>query len=182
MMQAVLVVDMIKEFVTGKLGFEGARAIVGNLRKLLDAARSHGIPVFYICDSHKPGDPELKIWGEHAMAGSESAEVIPDLTPQTGEPTLFKRTYSAFFETGLHETLQKKKIRELVVVGVVTDICIQHSVADALFRGYGAIVLEDCTAAIDERGHQSALDYMRRVYGAKVMQLSELMASWGAEG
>jgi nicotinamidase-related amidase len=169
---------MINDFVTGKFGFEGAKSIVKNIRAVLDAARSCGVPVFYVCDSHEPEDPELRIWGEHAMSGSEGARVIQELAPQEGEPVLPKRTYSAFFETRLHGVLEGKKIRELVLAGVVTDICIQHSAADALFRGYEITILEDCTAALDGETHRNALEYMRKIYGARVMRSGELIKSW----
>jgi nicotinamidase-related amidase len=180
--QAVLVIDMIVDFVTGKLGFEKARAIVPTIRGLLEAARSRGVPVVYSCDSHRPEDPELRVWGEHAMAGTEGAKVIPELAPKPGEPVLPKCTYSAFFGTGLDEVLRGKGSQELVLVGVVTDICIKHSAADALFRGYRVTVLEDCTAALDERAHRNALDYMRRIYGARLMRSVELIEDWRGEG
>jgi nicotinamidase-related amidase len=179
MTQAVLVIDMIKDFITGKLGFARARDIVQRIEELLKVARERGVPVIYVCDAHKPGDPELKVWGEHAMDGSEGSEVVPELAPVPGDARLKKHTYSAFFETGLHGILQNLGVEEVILVGVVTNICIQHSAADAFFRGYRVTLLEDCVAALGEDIHRQALECMRQFYGAKVIGSGELLEAWG---
>ena len=77
---AILVVDMLNDFVTGALGCDRGKAIVPATAELLDAAREAGIPVIFCNDAHIPGiDRELKIWGDHAIAGTEGAQVIPEL-------------------------------------------------------------------------------------------------------
>ena len=67
-MEAVIVIDMLKDFVHGKLKCERALRIIPNLRKLIESARSFGIPVIYVGDAHLPEDFELKLWGEHALS------------------------------------------------------------------------------------------------------------------
>ena len=80
---AVIVVDMLNDFVTGSLGCDRARAIIPALQELLKEARAHQIPVIYANDSHLKGiDRELKLWGDHAIRGTQGAEVIPELKPQ----------------------------------------------------------------------------------------------------
>ena len=80
---AILVVDMLNDFVTGAIGCDRARAIVPATARLLAAAREKGVPVIYCNDCHLPGiDRELQIWGDHAIKGTPGAEVIPELTPQ----------------------------------------------------------------------------------------------------
>ena len=77
---AILVVDMLNDFVTGALTCERAKAIVPATAKLLDAARAADVPVIFCNDAHLPGiDRELKIWGDHAIVGTKGAEVIPEL-------------------------------------------------------------------------------------------------------
>ena len=77
---AILVVDMLNDFVTGALTCDRAKAIVPATAKLLDAARAAGVPVIFCNDAHIPGiDRELKIWGDHALVGTKGAEVIPEL-------------------------------------------------------------------------------------------------------
>ncbi|MGN0189419.1 MAG: cysteine hydrolase family protein, partial [Candidatus Cryptobacteroides sp.] len=77
---AVIVVDMLNDFVTGALGCDRAKAIVPATAQLLDAARKAGVPVIFSNDAHIAGiDRELKLWGDHAIAGTKGAEVIPEL-------------------------------------------------------------------------------------------------------
>jgi nicotinamidase-related amidase len=178
-MEAVLIIDMIREFVTGKFGFEGARRIVPSIKRVLSKAREKGVRVIFVCDSHQIGDPELSVWGEHAIKGTAEAEVIPELTPVSGEQVIKKRTYSAFFGTELEKVLREAGITHLILTGVVTDICIKHTAADAFFRGFRLTVLSDCTASPQQLSHSSALDYMRRMYGARVMSSRELLEEWG---
>ena len=77
---AVLVVDMLNDFVTGALACDRGKAIVPAMAQLLDAAREKGVPVIFCNDAHIAGvDRELKLWGDHAIAGTEGAKVIPEL-------------------------------------------------------------------------------------------------------
>lgn len=174
MKAAVLVIDMLNEFVTGKLGFEEARRIVPSIRQLLEFARGKGIPIVYVCDAHREGDPELKLWGPHAMVGTAGAQIIPELRPEAGEPVLEKRSYSAFFNTGLAELLRKLGVTRLILTGVVTNICIQNTAADAFYLGFEIIVPEDCTAAGGE-AHRASLEYMRQIYGARTARLEDII-------
>jgi nicotinamidase-related amidase len=176
---AVIVIDMVKDFVTGKLGFKGAVEIVPNIRRLLAAARARKIPVVYVCDAHSPDDPELRVWGRHSMAGTEGSEIIPELKPEEGEPVFPKHTYTIFYGDEPKGHLKKLGVKELVLVGVVTDICIQNSAAGAFFHGYDVVIPEDCVAATDKMAHEYALDYMKRIYGAKVKKSEEMMRGWG---
>lgn len=178
MSTALLVIDMINDFVEGKFGFRGAREIIPRISGLLSAARGRGFPVVYVCDSHERRDPELRIWGDHAMAGSEGARIVRELAPEAGDTVLTKRTYDAFFETPLDEVLKGKNVRNVVLLGVVTEICIQHTAAGAFFRGYHTIVPEDCVASPESEKHRRALEYMRDIYGSKVVRSEELILEW----
>ena len=169
---------MVNDFVTGKLGFKGALDIVPNIRGLLAKARARRIPIIYVCDSHSPDDPEIRVWGEHSMAGTKGSKVVPELKPEKGEPVLTKNTYDIFSNTKLDGLLRKKDIKELILTGVVTDICIQNSAAGAFFRGYTVIVPEDCVASPDKKAHKYALDYMKRIYGAKITKSKDTIEGW----
>ena len=85
-MKALVVVDMLDDFVDGSLANPLARRIVEPIRRLLDHARGAGWVVVFSNDAHEPGDPELKVWGEHAMAGDPGARVIDELRPRPSEP------------------------------------------------------------------------------------------------
>ncbi|MFH1822049.1 MAG: isochorismatase family cysteine hydrolase [Methanobacteriota archaeon] len=175
---ALIIIDMIKDFVTGKLGFTGAVEIVPNIQRLLAAARASRVPVVYVCDSHSFDDPEIRVWGKHAMAGTEGSQVISDLGPKKGEPVVKKKTYTIFYGVEPKGLLKKSGVKELVLTGVVTDICIQNSAAGAFFNGYRVVVPEDCVASPDEKANKYSLDYMKRVYGAKITNSREIIRSW----
>jgi nicotinamidase-related amidase len=166
---------MIKEFITGKLGNTRTQSVVPNIVKILDLAREQSIPIIYVTDSHTPSiDNEFKVWGPHAEANSEGAEIIPELTPKKGDVHLKKRRYSAFFETGLNALLHELKIDTLILIGVLTNICVQHSAADAYYRDYKIIILEDCVNALSDEEQKTSLGYMKRMYNAEITTLENL--------
>ncbi|RLG60537.1 cysteine hydrolase [Candidatus Geothermarchaeota archaeon] len=175
MTKAVLIIDMLKEFVHGKLGFKEAKSIIPGILALLTEARRAKIPVIYICDSHKPGDHELSVWGPHAMEGSPDSEVIEELKPEKGDIIIKKNTYSGFFRTKLNECLKSMGIDSLILTGVHTHICIQHTAADAFFRGYKLIIPIECVAGKPIEEHQRSLEYMKRIYNAKVLKLDKVL-------
>ena len=178
-MEAVLVIDMLNDFVKpgGTLRVERAERIIPKLKALLDWARGKGLPVIYACDAHRKGvDAELALWGDHAIEGTWGAQVIDELKPQEGDFVVRKRRYSAFFGTDLDLLLRELGVDTLILTGLVTNVCVQHTAADAFFRGYKVVVVSDCCEALTEEEHKSALEYMRRVYGADVRTADEIMA------
>ncbi|MCX9009615.1 MAG: cysteine hydrolase [Candidatus Methanoperedens sp.] len=168
MKKAIIVVDMINDFVTGKLGSPHARNIVPNIAKLLKKAREQGIPIIYLRDAHTPSDREMDIWGEHAMKGTEASEIVPELKPEKNDIVIEKKWYSGFVGTELPSVLKKLGVDTLVIVGVSTDICVQNNVGHAYFSGYRTIVPQDCTASIDEKAQEQAIKYMKSIYGAEI--------------
>ena len=168
MKKALIVVDMINDFVTGKLGSPRAQKIVPNIAALIKRARKQGTPVIYLRDAHMPEDKEMAIWGEHAMKGTEASEIIPELKPEKTDTVIEKRWYSGFVGTELPEKLKKMGADTLIFTGVSTDICVQNNVGHAYFSGYKTIVPSDCTASIGEEAHEQALKYMKNIYGAEI--------------
>lgn len=120
---AILVVDMLNDFVTGALTCDRAKAIVPATAELLDAARKAGVPVIFCNDAHIAGiDRELRLWGDHAIAGTEGAEVIPELKLSDKDYVVPKRRYSGFFQTDLDILLRELGI-QTVVMTVSTPTC-----------------------------------------------------------
>ena len=180
MKMALLVIDMLNDFVKpgGSLRVERAEHIIPKLKALLGWARQKGIPVIYACDAHIRGvDAELALWGDHAIEGTWGAQVIDELKPQEGDFVVKKRRYSAFFGTDLDLLLRELSVDTLMLTGLVTNVCVQHTAADAFFRGYKLIVVRDCCEALSAEDHERALEYMRTVYGAQIRTSEELMAS-----
>ncbi|WP_283679847.1 isochorismatase family cysteine hydrolase [Lentilactobacillus sp. Marseille-Q4993] len=173
MATALLVVDMTNDFITGKLKNDRALKVISPLKKLVDEAHKSSTPVVYISDAHYPEDTELKLWGEHSMKGEWGGQVVDELTPTDKDYTLEKRNYSAFFETGLDTLLRELNVDNVVVTGVVTNICIQHTSADAFFRGYSITVPKETTEALSDEEYASGLNFLKTMYGAKIVSVDD---------
>jgi nicotinamidase-related amidase len=175
-MKALIVIDMLDDFVHGALANPQAAGILEPLQRLLAHARSRGWVVVFSNDAHQPGDAELAIWGPHAMVGTLGANVIQELEPQLGPREFLcpKRVYGAFDGTDLDERLRALGVDEVVLAGQHTHICVRHTAYGALLNGYAITVPRDavCTfAGVDE---SAALDYLRSVYGARITTVAEL--------
>lgn len=175
---ALIVIDMIKDFVTERFENERAKGIVPNIERLANKARLNDFPVIYVSDSHSEDDPEFSLWGEHALAGEEGSEIVSDLTPQEGDYTLRKGKYSAFYETELNSLLEDLNIEEIVLTGVLTHICIQHTAADAFYRGYDITVPRGCVEDLSKEENEKALDFIEENYGAEVLKFESLIERW----
>ena len=175
MARAVLVVDVLRGFLEeGHPLYVGdkSRRIIPNIQGLLEQELAQGSKIFFVCDQHEPDDLEFKMFPPHCIAGTPEAEVIPELAKYPGE-IIPKKRYSAFFNTSLEEKLKQLKPDKIIVCGVLTDICVMHTVAEARNRDYYVEVPVDCVASPDEKAHQFALDHMAKVLGAKLTRSKE---------
>ena len=173
-MRALIIVDMLNEFVDGRLANPKAQAIIEPLQRLLAHAREAGWVVVFSNDAHHPDDPELRVWGEHAMAGTPEADVIPQLEPRDGEIVAPKRVYGAFDATGLDERLKELGVDEVVITGQHTHICVRHSSYGALIRGYGITIPRDAVCGFEDVNEDEALAYLEMAYGAELTTVDEL--------
>jgi nicotinamidase-related amidase len=179
----LLVLDMLDDFITGKLANPAAESIIEPIAALTRAARDRDDwLVVYGSDAHQPGDLELAVFGEHAMAGTAGAYVRAELSPQPGDIVVPKRFYSAFTQTDLDATCRARDIDRLVVTGQHTECCCRHTSYDAFIRGIGLTVVADGTAAYEpfagpsyEQAQKRALDYLRTYYGAAATDTAELV-------
>jgi len=177
---AVIIIDMLNDFVTGKLEVERTKYIIPNLQRLIEAARQKGVPVIYSNDAHYPQDTEVvEKWGNHAIKGTKGAEVIPELKPSEKDYLVEKRTYSGFYETGLDPLLrslyQGTGVKTVVLGGLHTHMCVRHTAADAFFRGYHIIVAKDGVEAFTQEDHKQGLTYLEEVYNAKIMTVDNII-------
>ncbi len=172
MANTVLVVDMLRGFLEeGNPLYIGAdsRRIIPDIRKLLERELARDSKIFFICDNHDPDDLEFKMFPPHCIAGTAEAEVIPELSAYPGE-IIRKRRYSGFYGTDLEARLQQLKPDKLIICGVLTNICVMHTTADARNRDYEVEIPVDCVASPDEAAHRFALEHMDRVLGARLVQ------------
>ncbi|MCW6159254.1 MAG: cysteine hydrolase [Thermoplasmatales archaeon] len=166
----IVSIDLINDFVTGKLGRPKFKKVVKATRELIEGSRKFTV---LVQDSHSRGDPEIRVWGNHAMEGKKGSETVPELKGIA--QVIKKHTYDAFFNTNLEEVLVKHGVKRAIFCGVVTDICIVHSVASAFFRGFRPIIVEECTDAYSPTEKKRVLEYMRKNYGAKIISLRDIL-------
>jgi nicotinamidase-related amidase len=168
---ALIVIDMLEEFVNGRLSTPEAKSTVNPAKKVLEEFRKRGLYVFYVKDSHQESDFEIRLWGPHAMRGSKDAQIIDELKPLSGEEVLEKHTYSGFFGTPLDYLLRSKGIDTIFLIGLDADICVRHTAADAFYRGYKIYVVEDAVAAYIDKNWK---EYFEKVYGSTIIKSDDV--------
>jgi nicotinamidase/pyrazinamidase len=170
--RAVIVVDMLRGFLEPGRPLdcgETARAIIPAVRRRIVDERARGATILWVADNHAPDAEEFAMFPPHCIRGTAEAEVIPALADLVDPANLLPKTrYSGFYGTNLAERLARLRPNVITVVGVCTDICVMHTVADARNRDYAVTVPADCVATFDPQAHRFALDHMRRVLGATV--------------
>ncbi len=173
----LIVVDMLNDFVRegGALVVPDAKELIAPQQMLLERAREEGIKIVYLADHHLPDDDEFSKWPPHAIRGTEGAEVIDELRPEEEDRLIPKRRYSGFFGTELDLILRENDIENVILVGVLTDICVMYTSADASARGYNVTVVEDATASVTKERHQFALNHMKEVHGTTLMITEEIL-------
>jgi len=182
-MRALIVIDMLEDFVHGSLANTRADSIVPPLQQLLAHARANAWLVVFANDAHEHDDVELAVWGEHAMAGTPGAHVIAELEPVPGDREVIvpKRVYGAFDGTDLEEHLRRHGVDEVVLTGQHTHICVRHTAYGAFRRGYSIVVPQDAVCAFTGVDERDALAYLRSVYGAQITSVRALTGNWIAE-
>ena len=168
---ALLIIDMQRDFLEPG-GFGEAlgndvsqlrRTIIPNM-KLLDAWRALGLQVLHTREGHRSDladlPPVKKIRGRSGICigdlgamgrilvrGEAGHDIIPELYPLPGEPVIDKPGKGAFWATDLHAILQHRGIKQLIVTGVTTEVCVNTTVREANDRGYDCLVPSDCVGS-----------------------------------
>lgn len=155
-------------------------------RQLVDWAHGQRIPCIFALTEHSEwfDTPSWRARGRHGQAldvatdpitaaGSWGAEPYQVL-PGDADLVIVKHRYSAFAYTALELALHARQVRELLVAGVTTNVCVRQTVMDAVMRGWAAVVVADCTAAPTAREHEQALREFAD-YSAAVVSADRLM-------
>ncbi len=162
---AVLVVDVTVGFTSpdSPLGAE-VEPVVAAIRRLVDRARSCGIPVIFTTVAYTEADrvkAELFTRKVPALlkleAGSVWTQVDPRLEPRPDEPVLVKLYASAFFGTTLLPILVARRVDTLVVTGLTTSGCVRATVVDALQHGFRPIVPREAVGDRNPAAHEANL-------------------------
>ena len=172
-MRALFVIDMLRAFMEpGRPLYCGddARRIIPFVRRKVEEFKKSGEPVYFICDSHDPDDLEFTRFPKHAVKGSEEARLIPELEELSeGAIFIYKRRYSAFYDTILDEYLSRNRPDVVEVVGVATNICVLYTVEELCNRDIPVRVFREGVASFDEEAHRWALNQMEKVLGAEIV-------------
>jgi len=153
---ALLVIDMQNFFIdeSSSLYVPGGVAIIPKLKKLIEAFRAAGRPVIFTRHVHHPDGHDAGIlgWWWHGMIleGSADSEIHAELTPRPGEKTIFKHRYSAFYNTDLEIVLGGMDIEDIVITGVMTNLCCESTARGAYYRDYRVFFPADGTGTITE--------------------------------
>lgn len=191
---AVLVVDMQNAFASagGMLELAGvdvapASEAVENTFLVCDAARRAGVPVVYLtigyppdlstaggADSPNPRKelalrlmnerPELR--GRLLTFGTWDFEIVDRLEPQPGDVVIVKSRYSGFHGTELDSWLRSRGIRNLIVTGIASNVCVESTIRDAYFLEYWPLMVTDATMPAGSRAiHEATLFNVRTFFG-----------------
>jgi nicotinamidase-related amidase len=160
---ALMVVDMQKFFLDPESPTFtcGGLAILPGIKRMIEAFRSANRPVIFTRHVHHPDNLDSGImgwwWEGMCVEGSPESEVHAELSPLPNEKVVFKHRYSAFYNTDLETVLRCFKVEDLVVTGIMTNLCCESTVRDAYYRDYRVFVPADGTGSVTEEMHVASL-------------------------
>ena len=152
---ALLVIDLQK----GLMSFPAAHPI-GNVvklaRQLLDAFRSHHLPVVLVnVAGGAPGRTDSP--PRAGQFAPDFADLVPELNRQPEDHLVTKRTWGAFTNTDLDEHLKKLGVTQVVVLGVATSIGVESTARHAYENGFNVTLAVDAMTDLNADAHANSI-------------------------
>ena len=204
---AVIVIDMQNAYASpgGYLdlaGFDisGAAKVIANIKGVLEVARGAGVQVIYFqngwdpdyVEAGGPGSPNFhksnalktmrarpELHGQLLARGTWDYELVDELKPQPGDISLHKTRYSAFFNSQLDSVLRARNIRNIVFVGIATNVCVESTLRDGFFLEYFGVMLEDATHQAGPEFVQKAAVYNIETFFGWVSTVADFKGAFG---
>jgi nicotinamidase-related amidase len=157
---ALLVIDMQHFFFDKKSDAQVPRSeeLVNKIKKLVDVFAENGRPVIYTrhIDSNKKDNLMLRWWQDQLYEDDPMSEIVRDLDTSRGE-VVIKHQYDAFLNTDLETILRKKGVKQVVICGVMTNICCETTARSAFMRGFEVYFVSDGTSTHRKEMHEATL-------------------------
>ena len=157
---ALLILDMQNYFLdsSSHAFIPSAPAIVANISRLCQTYATMNLPVIFTRHLNSARDAGLMAtwWKELIKAEDPLSGIIPDLHHEN-RIVIKKSGYDAFMDSPLHEILRKRNVKQLVIGGVMANVCCESTARSAFQKGYEVFFLVDGTAAYNERFHLASL-------------------------
>ncbi len=177
---ALLIVDMQMYFLdeSSHACMYSGLAVLPHIKRLIERFREAGRPVIFTRHAHSPDGGDLGImgqwWSDMCIEGSPESEIHPNIAPRPEERVILKQRYSAFYNTDLEAALQDQNIEDVVICGVMTNLCCETTARDAFIRDYRVFFPADGTGSANEEMHLATL--MNLAYGfAKITTVDEII-------
>jgi nicotinamidase-related amidase len=165
---ALIIVDAQNTYRRGVMALEGVEAALDECQALLARARQAGIPVIHIQHDSGPGSPY--------DISAEIGAIADKVAPNPGEPVLVKHYPNSFVGTDLHTHLTCAGVKQLVIVGFMSHVCINSTARGAFSLGYGVTVVASATATRALPGLNGAVVPAAQVQSASLAMLADIFA------
>ncbi|WP_174285855.1 pyrimidine utilization protein B [Sphingomonas bacterium] len=204
---AVVVIDMQNAYATeggyvDLAGFDiaGSASVIGKIAQVLDTARGAGLPVIFLQNGWDPdyveaggqGSPNWhksnalktmrtrpELHGQLLARGGWDYELVDALKPKPGDIRVHKTRYSAFFNSQLDSVLRSRGIRNIVFVGIASNVCVESTLRDGFHLEYFGVMLEDATHHLGPPMMQEATVYNVETFFGWVSTVADFCGSFG---